>query len=270
VVAITATAEPANLPPRVLVSIDFTSLTPDPTEATVMRNDPDGRQRAVRLAEPAALAAGLWQGYDYESPFGQAVTYEATSVTPAGAVTSSSVTLNVTVPWLRHPGIPTLSVPVPTDSFRKDSLASRARATSRAVFTPLGRETPIVVTSGVRSTPQTDMTLRTDTDAERDALWALLATEAVVLLDIPPGLSWGVTHEFISVGDVVESRVADWGSHASRWFSLPYLVVDRPAGGLQAQFTYADVLADHATYALVRSRYNTYSDLLANNRNSAP
>lgn len=269
-VAITVSAEPANLPPRISVSIDFTSLTPDPTEATVLRNDLDGRQRAVRLAEPATLVAGLWQGYDYESPFGAAVTYEATSVTPAGTITSSPVTLAVNVPWLRHPGIPTLSVPVTTDSFRKDSLASRARATSRAVFNPIGRDTPIVVTSGARTSPSTEMTLRTDTDAERDALWALLANESVLLLDIPPALAWGITHEFISVGDVAETRVRDWGAAPERWFSLPYLVVDRPAGGLQAQFTYADVLANHATYALVRSRYDKYSDLLANNRNTSP
>jgi hypothetical protein len=266
-VAIAVSAEPANLPPRVLVSIDFTSLTPDPTEATVMRNDPDGRQRAVRLAEPAALTAGLWQGYDYESPFGLAVTYEATSVTPAGSVVSAPVTLDVAVPWLRHPGIPSLSVRVPPERFRKDSLASRMRASTRAVFEPLGRETPIVVSSGVRKAPQTEIALRTDTAGERDAMVALLADESVLLLDIPPGLAWGVTHEYISVGDVPETRVRDWGSAPERWFPLPYIVVDRPAGGLQAQFTWADVLADHATWADVRSRYNTWADVLANNRN---
>jgi len=40
-------------------------------------------------------------------------------------------------------------------------------------------------------------------------------------------------------------------------------VVDRPAGGTQAQRTYTDVLATYATYSAVRTKYATYSALLA-------
>lgn len=264
---ITATADPTNLPPRVALSFDFSSLTPDPTTATLLRNDPDGQQRAVRLTEPASLVAGVWSGYDYESPFGLAVTYTATSTSPPDTVTSTAVTLTVADPWIRHPGVPSLSVKIPATRFRKDSLATRARTTSRATFMPIGRSMPVVITSGARSSPVTEMTIRTDTDPELSAVWDLIEDESILLLDIPPAMAWGVTHEYISIGDVTEARVGDWGANPRRWFSLPYVVVDRPAGGLQAQFTYADVLAAHSTYTQVKTRYNTYANLLANQRN---
>ena len=221
----------------------------------------------MRLTEPATLVAGVWSGYDYESPFGLAVTYTAVATSPPDTVTSSAVTLAVNDPWLRHPGVPSLSVKILATRFRKDSLATRSRATSRATFTPLGRSMPIVVTSGARPSPVTEIAVRTDTAGERDAVWDLMEDESILLLDIPPALGWGVTHEYVSIGDVTEARLADWGSELRRWFSLPYIVVDRPAGGLQAQFTYADVLAAHATYSQVKTRYNTYANLLANQRN---
>lgn len=262
---LTATAEPANMPPRVLLNLSFADLTPDPTEATILRNDPDGRTRAVRLAEPASLTAGAWQGYDYESPFGQAVTYTASSVSPAGTATSAAVTLSVTQAWLRHPGVPSLSVALPLVS----SIAPRSRGTSRAVFTPLGRSDPVVVTSRARPSVQSEIVLYLDDENTLAAMWALVDDELVLLLDVPPSKDWGLTHEYISVGDVTESRPFRFLGMSDRLLSLPYLVVDRPAGGLQAQFTYADVLADHATYADVKSRYTTYSDLLANARNDA-
>lgn len=266
---LTATAEPANSPPRVLLNLNMADLTPDPAEATILRQDPDGRTRPVRLAEPATLTAGAWQGYDYEAPFGLAVTYSASSVTPVGSATSSAVTLDVATAWLRHPGIPSLSVELALDRFRKDSFGTRSRPASRAVFTPLGRSDPVVVTSGARRTVESQMVLRTDTAQQRDELWSLVDDESVLLLDIPPGEAWGVAHEYISVGDVAEVRMADWGDEPRRWFPLPYLVVERPAGGLQAQYTWADVLADHATWADVRSRYDTWADVLANARNDA-
>jgi hypothetical protein len=259
-----ATPEPLNVPPRILLELDMSDLTPDPPRVSITRLDPDGRTRSVRLAEPAILVAGVWLGYDYESPFGVEVSYEATSATPVGDVVTDGVILDVTVPWLRHPGIPTLSIELSFDKFRKDSFTQRSRATSRAVFTPLGRSTPVVVASGYRATVSTEMTLRTDSIEELDAMWAILDDETVLLLDIPLARGWGVTHEYVSIGDVTETRIADWGSHTGRWFSLPYLVVDRPAGGFLAQFTYADVLGGYGTYTAVYSSFASYADLLAN------
>src|ERR1044071_225891 len=100
---LTATPQPGNNPPRVLLELEYGGQT----EATITRQDPDGQSRAVRLAEPATLVGSLWTGYDYESFFEAASIYTAT--TAGGSVSSAPVTLDVTDTWLRHPGVPTLS-----------------------------------------------------------------------------------------------------------------------------------------------------------------
>lgn len=263
--SLTATPEPANVPPRVLLNLNVADLGPVPTTATIQRRDPDGRTRLVRAADPATLTAGVWQGYDYEAPFGAAVTYEATA--GAAVVVSGAVTLDVQTVWLVHPGVPEISVQLLSDNVRALSFATRARPTSRSVFTPLGRTYPLVVTSGARQAPQTELVVRSLTLEQLDALVQILADESVLLLNVPPSLRWGIDHEYISVGDLTENRLGLWGSHEARDVVLPYLVVDRPAGGLQAQFTYADVLANHASYSEVYSRYASYSALLAGSAN---
>ncbi len=102
-----ATPEPTNDPPRILLELTYTGQT----EATIVRTDPDGSQTPVRLAEPATLdGAGSWVGYDYESWFEGDTSYTAT--TGAGSVSSSTVSLDVSDIWLRHPGIPSLSLQI--------------------------------------------------------------------------------------------------------------------------------------------------------------
>src|SRR6187549_3309934 len=101
---LTATPEPSNNPPRVLIQLTYTGQT----SATIVRNDPDGTTTPVRLADPAALdGAGSWVGYDYESWFGASTTYTADTL--GGSLTSSAMTLSVPDIWLRHPGVPALS-----------------------------------------------------------------------------------------------------------------------------------------------------------------
>src|SRR5688572_2572150 len=252
-----ATAEPGATPPRVLLELEWTGET----EIDVLRVDPDGRTRPVRLAEPATLTADEWSGYDNESWFGQATTWQATDGTTT--ITSNMVTLDVTKAWLRHPGQPTLSMQVDVQGDGEP-----VRRVNRAVLEPLGRRYPIVVTDGRRKAKQSTLTLRTQTLDEADALLALVDDAAVLLLDIPPAWGWGVTHQYVSLGDLTETRTT--GATRGAWvpvreWTAPYDVVDRPADTIAGDRTWANVLSEAATWADVMDMYDTWGDVLTGN-----
>jgi hypothetical protein len=252
---LTATPDPANSPPRVLINLTYTGQT----SATIVRNDPDGSQTPVRLAEPATLdGSGSWVGYDYESWFGSSTTYTAT--TGAGSLTSSSFTLDVAAIWLRHPGIPSLSQAI---DFQGEG--DPVRAVTQAVLQPLGRATPVVLSDGQRKAKTGAITIRTLGDTQHANLLGLLDDVSVLLLDVPPALAFGadLTHQYLSIGELtMQRRVAGYYVDPGRTWTAPYIVVGRPAGGIQSQRTYADVLSGFATYQAVLTRYATYTAVL--------
>lgn len=253
----TATPEPGNSPPRTLLQLTYTGQT----SATITRLDPDGRSRPIRLAEPAALdGAGTWIGYDYEQWFGQASTY--TAVTAGGSISTSPVNLDVAVVWLRHPGVPSLSQQV---DFQGEG--EPVRPVNQAILEPLNRAFPIVVTDGRRRAKRGTITLRTSTAAQAAGLLDLVDDTAVLLLDIPPAKNFNMDpHQYLSLGDLTENRQRpDYYLWPRKIFTAPYVVVDRPAGGLQSERTYDTVLAAFASYNDVRTRYATYNDVLTGN-----
>ena len=251
---LTATPEPGNNPPRIRLDLEYIGAT----EATIVRSDPDGQQIPVRLADPATLdGSNQWVGYDYESWFGEPTSYAATADAP---VISGTVTLDVPDIWLRHPGVPDLSLPI---DFQGEG--EPTRTVTRSVQQPLGRATPIVVTDGRRRARNGQITIRTATDAEHEALLALLDDTTPLLLDVPTAVPFGpkVRHVWLSIGDLTERRrQVDYAPDPNRVWSAPYDEVGRPAGGIQAQRTYATVLAESATYQDVLTRYATYTELL--------
>jgi hypothetical protein len=60
----------------------------------------------------------------------------------------------------------------------------------------------------------------------------------------------------------MQRRVAGYYVDPGRVWTAPYIVVGRPAGGIQSQRTYADVLSGFATYQAVLTRYATYTAVL--------
>lgn len=252
---LTATPEPGNNPPRVLLQLTYTGQT----SATIVRNDPDGSQTPVRLAEPVTLdGSGSAVLYDYESWFGASTTYTAT--TAGGIITSSAMTLDVPDIWLRHPGVPSLSQKV---DFQGEG--EPTRPVMQAVLEPLGRITPIVISDGQRKSKRGDITIRTKNDGEHDALTALLDDVTPLLLDIPPSAGYGadLRHQYLAIGDLtMRRRMPDYYPDSNRIWNAPYIVVGRPAGGIQAQRTYATVLAANATYQAVMTRHATYTAVL--------
>lgn len=252
-----ATAQPGNVPPR--VQLEATGLAG--TTTTILRLDPDGRTRTVRTAEPATLTSGYWLGFDYEAPLGAPVTYRTTDTTP---VTAGPVTLDATLIWLVHPGVPARSISILPELIGQ--VDPRSRAARSGVMQPLGRQTPVVV-SEPRASSTFGIRFLTETVADIDRVWTLIADGAALLLNIPPVLGWGLTWQYVNVGDVQAEDIGGIASGARVW-TFPLTVVDRPIGAQLAQWTYATMLTDNtlASYADVMTKFGTYSNLQANER----
>jgi hypothetical protein len=196
---------------------------------------------------------------DYEAPLGVPVTWRVTIRSEDGAswrsYTSDAVTLPVgdTTVWLKDPGLPqrscqvTVATPMPTWRTPARQGVSQVR----------GRRLPVVI-SDVRGGKVGDLTVVTETSAERQALDWVLETGSVLLLQWPPG--WGEADMYVSVGDVTAAPIADFADFHDRTWVLPLTEVDRPIGGVMGSAdrtwqtvkdegpTWADVLSDKASW----------------------
>lgn len=259
-VTVVPTVEASNSPPRVRLNITDTG-TPNVTATTVTRLDPDGRTRPVRTADgnPLTLTTsgsnrvGLL--YDYEVPFGAPVTY---STLESPTVLAAPVTVAVTRVWLIHPGVPELSTTITVAA-----LGPRARKVQQGVFYPMGRGAPVVQTDGARKAAEYTLSVLTMTENERAKLDQILADAGPLLLNVPSSKGWGITYEYLAVGDVSENRQSPFAGEPLRVTEMACTVIERPVGGSQSERTYVDVLAINATYASLMPKYNTYLDLLA-------
>jgi hypothetical protein len=262
-VTVVATVENSTGPqdvPRVRLNVTDTGTTPSLFAATVTRLDPDGRVVPVRTADgnPLTLTTsgstrvGLL--YDYEMPYGAPVTYSTEETPGSGSV------VTVTEPriWLVHPGVPELSMPVSVAS-----VGSRTRPVNRGVFRPMGRRSPVVQTDGQRKSPEGVLELNTFTLNEAARFDALTEDTSTLLLNVPAGLGWGLPTSYVALGDLEEQPLVDYAGEPRRLLVMPYIVVDRPAGGSQAERTYVDVLAGFSSYTALRNAYPTYLALLA-------
>lgn len=252
-IAVTATPDLVNVPPRVKVDVTD-SGAPAINTVNVVRTI-GGVSTPVRTLDgnPLTLTTSgsnrVGTLYDYEIPYGQAVTY-STLEYPTGV--SASTTLAVTVPWLVHPNIPARSMPITIESS-----PSHSRSVTRGVFAPMGRAHPIVFTDGRRKGAEGTLRILTQTDVERRALNLALDDAAVLLLNVPSSKAWGISTNYLSVGDVEVERPSRMLVQADRVWSLPYCVVDRPEGGSQAQWTLADLNATYASLNAIQAAYPT-------------
>jgi hypothetical protein len=258
-VTVVATVETATTPQR--VRLDVTDVgTPNLFATTVTRLNPDGRVVPVRtldgnpltLTTSGANRVGLL--YDYEMPYGSPVTY-STQETPTS--TSAEVTVDSSKAWLIHPGVPSLSMPITVSDW-----AARTRKVVRGVFQPMGRATAVVVADGTRKASEYTLTVLTQSQVELDNLAALTSDTSPLLLNVPAGKGWGTPTEYVSIGDIVETRSNRILVDPYRTWQLPCTVVARPAGGTQSARTYTDLLA-YATYTDLANRYSDYFSLLA-------
>lgn len=251
---LTATLDPDNS--RTSVSLSWTS-TPVPATATIERIDSSGAITAVRGAELATLVAGAWAGLDYEAPLDEPFTYRATSTArPGESVTSPQYTLtSAGRTWLKHPGRPFLNTTVEIGQ-----APDWSRPTTQGVFDVLGRTSPIAVTMR-RSAPRGDLVVNTVADADAAALRALLDDGSPLYLQTPDG--YGVGNVYVSVGDVAEARLTHVGTETARRWTLPLIVVDRPAGGVIAfGNSWSDVLGEYASWSALLEAEGTWESVL--------
>jgi chitodextrinase len=255
---VTPTPEPGATPPRMRLNVADTRTTPA-SLVTVLRINPDGTTAPVRTPDGGPLAltvsgtsrTGLL--YDYEAPYGVAVSY--TTAEASGTV-SAAVTVDAAQVWLVHPGLPSVSMPL---ELLVGSLDEETWDVQQGIFWPMGREFPIVHTDGRRKAPAGSVTAQITSVEELRYLRALTADTSTLLLNVPAYLDFGVDTRYIAVGPVKVRRPSSIGSDPLRAVDLPFQVVDRPVGGTQAQRT----LASFTVYPTLAALSAAYPDLAA-------
>lgn len=258
-VTITPTVEPstgAGDPPRIRLDIiDTDGLS----SVNVTRLGPDGRTVPVRTADGNAqpLTSGTALLYDYEAPFGEAVSY---STLEDPSTSSAQVAIDSDSVWLIHVGVPVLSMPI---DLRAGSLQEEEWAVQQGVFWPMGRETPVVQTDGARKAASSSVTVAIETPADLRSLKTLLGDASTLLLNIPVAMGLGVDTCYIAAGNVRNARPSDIGSDPHRDVVIPFQIVGRPAGGAQAEWTYTDILVGYPTYSALQAAFPTAPALLA-------
>jgi hypothetical protein len=220
--------------------------------------DPDGVTRPVRLGDPAALVSGAWVGYDYEMPYNAPVMYTVTPLDLSTPVTVNAAALPVTQAWLVHPGVPSLSVQI--IGFHEDT--TRGSDTGEAQHVILGRASPQIITDGQRKSQSYTASVRTTTEAQNAALRAILDGSVPLLLQVVYTFTTASRWEYLSIGHVDERRISEQFGDPKRQFVFQATVVDRPAGGIAAQRTWADLLGEAGTWQDVLNKYTTWTGAL--------
>lgn len=234
---VTATEHPELSPPSVRLDVTATG-TPTVTSVTVTRTDVSGRAYPVRTSDggPLPVSGGVATVWDPEIPYGTTSTYE---VAATGATSDTDTALlDVAVPWLVHPGVPSRSMPA---EFRIDTNAEEELGLEQGVFPILGSSTAVIVTGSLRQEPVSELIVGTETPAEEAAMRLLLSDGATLLLNVPPSAAVGMSTAYISVGSARVRRPSNVGSDPLRDFVLPYRTALRPSGGSQALRTWAVV-----------------------------
>jgi len=232
---------------------------PDVRYAAIHRLDADGTTSPVRNTEPLLLATAAVL-YDHEAPLDQTCTYR---IAPADDLDtywdSDPVTPTAATDWLKHPLKPYLSRPVHLHRMGPRQLPAR-----RGVARPIDRPDPIVVHQE-RATDQGSLTIQTDgTWAENDALRALLADGAPLLLQQRAVLGEGQL--YISVDTASMALLDDKsGWMFRRNWTLPFDVIARPPGSASGPYGvgYDQAATAYLTYEHLAAGEPTYLDLAA-------
>jgi hypothetical protein len=254
---LTATVQPTF--GRVLLNLTWTGIT----SATISRIHADGTVWPLRDAAPIALTSSAATVFDNEPPLDQAVTYKATSTQTGVTFSSSPATVPSdpswvgSVIWLTHPTSPSLSMLLPVTE-----IGAQTRAGRTGILQILGSPLPIAI-SDVRVLAGASLTAHTTTDADADALRALLADGSTLLMR-PPG-SWSTPWQYVAFGDVAEVNASGIGPDVDTTWTMPYTVVAPPAGQSLGAVgsTWADAIAAYATWADEISGEATWADLIA-------
>lgn len=225
------TSEPALGRIKAEVTGQAGAATTDAVQA--QRLLPGGDWEDLRTAEGGGLISGTsGTFYDYEVPNGTTATYRARAVhhyTAGDAFSAWSATADSSWTssdqWLKHPTAPALNMKV---AFH--SQPGYTREARQAVIQPVGRPDAIVI-SDTRSPPSGEIAFRLDTDAEVDALTAILDRAAPLLLQAPAGQGW--PDRWVAFSSHAQDRFIDKSWPDGGIASLGWIEVTRPVGDLE-------------------------------------
>jgi hypothetical protein len=198
---------------------------------------------------------------DYEFPDGVPVTYRSRGWTSAGALTATS-TATITpslagLVWLKSAGRPFLNRVVTVVGVSTVAYPSRG-----SVFDVLGRRDPVAVAE-VRGSRRFEITVRTETVAEADALETVLSYGDPMFLHVPATAPMPRSGHF-HVGDVSAARAGRVRGPVRYW-AIPLVEVEAPdqtivgytitwQGVVNMYATWQDVVNGNATWTALQER----------------
>jgi hypothetical protein len=260
----------------VVITINW-SATPAVTFARVVRIAADGTETVVRpntsvdgSGDYMELSGGIAILYDTEAPFDVSLTYRTDALSGStSTATSTEVILQAGgTLWLRDPIYPAndrkvtlgLNSPLPECIpgegifFRSMDDEGFASQTVNTTVNDSPNPIPLIYVRGPHTSA---LNLICRTFADRDLMLELLSNGTVILFDAPA--KYGYNTRYMSVGDVPVSRVSRNFARQWTFMSLPYVVVDRPAGlGFGVLGTrWIDLCVENG------GTYNTYADATA-------
>lgn len=268
-----------SLPLEEVVADDATALVtvtlrelPTTDTLTVWRVNPDGSRVLVRgehgLIDQADITSDVLVIEDSEAPLGIAVYYYAQARNSSNVLTATRLTDTVTLDpgdpnfcWIKDPGRPQRNMRV-----QAVTAPDWQRPIHQTEHRVRGRQTS-VIHSDVRGGFEGDLTVRTRSDDERQALHRVLDPGSVLLIQFAPGL--GLDDTYVNVGQTTEGRVTPYGRELRRLWTLPLKQASLPVtvgiAGSAGRTGY-DVLAENTSGQDVLDRYETGEDLLFGRR----
>ena len=222
---LTATLRPDSA--GVLLVADFSGAGTVPTRVRFERADGS----LVRSGDSAWAPGGVAVAYDGEAPLGETVSWVAYPILADGTVGSASDAAALAVPdaasstvWLKPVSAPGLS------AVFKIALAEDSGTSARAGLSPVAGSSSPTGSWDVPVSEAYALTLRTDTEAEAEALRAIFAAGPVVLVQ-SPACSGIPRSMFVTVqGAPAPARMVDTGfGWALRAWNVTVQTVARPA-----------------------------------------
>ena len=235
------------------------AVTADGDSVTVTRKHPSGKIVTVRGMDKAPLSGGAFLGYDYEAPIGLAVSYQATAYTDPDTVLATStldtVTWNTETDWLKDPLEPARNI-----SVLVNDMSEYAYDTPTGIHTVLGRPDPVTV-GEVRRAATGTLTLVTLSKEDRDRLHYITASGHVLLFQ--SSQDSGVGNMYIALTGVTETRVVNLRGQSERLWTIGYQEVASPVGDGAATPTWAEVVAQYASWQdVVDAGYGSWLEFI--------
>lgn len=233
---LTVTGDNANARVQVVVNDNAGDAT---TDALELQRSVDGGTtwEPMRLVD---AVDGVIQGtdttsYDYESSNGQTVSYRARAIhnVGGGVYTYSDWTATGTGSWtdasnwwLKSPLVPALNTTITVYSF-----PGYTRTARTGLFQPLGGSKPIA-TIDTRGSATGQIILLVTTQAEQDALDAILDGGGALLLQPPAGVYWD--DKYVAFGDQGRNRLVDKSWIEPTLDTYTWTEIEAPSGNVSA------------------------------------